>query len=144
MMTFQIIAFAVLGGLLIGSAAGLLMLLSGRIAGVSGMTAAALRIADKGPPWSQAAAFTAGLPLGALTVAALLGRPEVTITSSVPVLAAGGVLVGFGTRLGNGCTSGHGVCGLARLSPRSLAATATFMAAGIATVYVVRHVLGAS
>jgi uncharacterized membrane protein YedE/YeeE len=67
-----------------------------------------------------------------------------TITASVPLLVAGGLLVGFGTRLGNGCTSGHGVCGLARLSPRSLAAVATFMGAGFATVYVARHLLGAS
>ncbi len=66
-----------------------------------------------------------------------------TITSSLPMLVAGGLLVGFGTRLGNGCTSGHGVCGLARLSPRSLAATLAFMGAGIATVFVTRHLLGA-
>ena len=134
---------AVLGGLLIGSAAGLLLILSGRVAGVSGMAAAALRIADKGPRWSQAAAFTVGLPIGAGIVAALVGHTEVTITSSLPLLVAGGLLVGFGTRLGNGCTSGHGVCGLARLSPRSLAATAAFMGAGVATVFVARHVLGA-
>ena len=62
----------------------------------------------------------------------------------MPLLLAGGLLVGFGTRLGNGCTSGHGVCGLARLSPRSLAATATFIAAGVATVFIARHLLGAS
>lgn len=143
MLTSATILSAVIGGLLIGSAAGLLLLLSGRIAGVSGMAAAALRIADKGPPWGQAAAFTIGLPLGASLVAVILGRPEVTITSSLPLLAAGGLLVGFGTRLGNGCTSGHGVCGLARLSPRSLAATAAFMGAGIATVFAARHILGA-
>nr|WP_166178716.1 YeeE/YedE thiosulfate transporter family protein [Altererythrobacter segetis] len=143
MLTSATILSALLGGLLIGSAAGLLLLLSGRIAGVSGMAAAALRIADKGPPWSQAAAFTIGLPIGAAVVLAIVGRPEVTITSSVPLLVAGGLLVGFGTRLGNGCTSGHGVCGLARLSPRSLAATAAFMGAGIATVFVARHILGA-
>ena len=139
----EIILLAVLGGLLIGSAAGLLLVLSGRIAGVSGMAAASLRIADKGPPWGQAVAFTLGLPVGAALVAALLGRPEVAITSSFPLLVAGGLLVGFGTRLGNGCTSGHGVCGLARLSLRSLAATAAFMGAGIATVFVARHLLGA-
>jgi len=144
MLTAAMIAPAVAGGLLIGSAAGLLLLLSGRIAGVSGMVAAGLRIADKGPRWGQAVAFTIGLPVGASVVAALVGRPEVTITSSLPLLIAGGLLVGFGTRLGNGCTSGHGVCGLARLSPRSLAATAAFMGAGIATVLVARHLLGAS
>ena len=144
MLTSTTILSAVLGGLLIGSAAGLLLLLSGRIAGVSGMAAAALRIADKGPPWRKAAAFTIGLPIGAIVVAIVLGRPDMTITSSFPLLVAGGLLVGFGTRLGNGCTSGHGVCGLARLSPRSLAATAAFMGAGVVTVFVARHMLGAS
>jgi uncharacterized membrane protein YedE/YeeE len=142
-MTFTATLPAVAGGLLIGSAAGLLLLLSGRIAGVSGMAARALGIADKGPPWLQAVGFVLGLQSGALIVAAAAGAPAVTITSSTPLLAAGGLLVGYGTRLGNGCTSGHGVCGLARLSPRSIAATATFMSAGIATVFVVRHLLGA-
>lgn len=144
MLTSSSIQLAVLGGLLIGLAAGLLLLLSGRIAGVSGMAAAALRVADKGPSWGQAAAFTIGLPIGAGVVATAFGSQQVTITESVPLLAVGGLLVGFGTRLGNGCTSGHGVCGLARLSPRSLAATAAFMGAGIATVFVARHMLGAN
>ena len=143
-MTVQTIADAVAGGLLIGSAAGLLLILSGRIAGVSGMVARSLKIADSGPPWTQAAAFVLGLVGGALAVSLMHGTPNVTVTSSVPVLIAGGLLVGYGTRLSNGCTSGHGVCGLARLSPRSLAATATFMAAGMATVFLSRHVLGAS
>ncbi|MGZ3258914.1 MAG: YeeE/YedE family protein [Croceibacterium sp.] len=143
MLTSTSVLSAVLGGLLIGSAAGLLLILSGRIAGVSGMAAASLRIADKGPPWGQAVAFTLGMPIGAGLIVVLLGRPEMTITSSLPMLVAGGLLVGFGTRLGNGCTSGHGVCGLARLSPRSLAATLAFMGAGIATVFVTRHLLGA-
>jgi uncharacterized membrane protein YedE/YeeE len=142
-MTFAAALPAVAGGLLIGSAAGLLLLLSGRIAGVSGMAARALGIADKGPPWLQAVGFVLGLQGGALIVALAAGAPAVTITSSVPVLVAAGLLVGFGTRLGNGCTSGHGVCGLARLSPRSLTATATFMSAGVATVFMVRHLLGA-
>lgn len=135
---------AITGGLLIGTAAGLLLMLSGRIAGVSGMAARALRIADKGPPWVQALGFVVGLQGGALVVALAAGAPAVTITSSAPLLIAGGLLVGFGTRLGNGCTSGHGVCGLARLSPRSMAATATFMGAGVATLFLVRHVVGAS
>jgi len=142
-MTFAAALPAVAGGLLIGSAAGLLLLLSGRIAGVSGMAARAFGIADKGPPWLQAVGFVLGLQGGALIVALAAGAPAVTITSSVPVLVAAGLLVGFGTRLGNGCTSGHGVCGLARLSPRSLTATATFMSAGVATVFMVRHLLGA-
>ena len=144
MLTTATILPAIAGGLLIGSAAGLLLLLSGRIAGVSGMAAAALRIADRGPPWIQASGFVLGLPAGALLVGLALGRPEITITSSLPLLVVGGLLVGFGTRLGNGCTSGHGVCGLARLSPRSIAATGAFMAAGVATVFVVRHLVGAA
>lgn len=133
---------AVAGGLLIGAAATLLLILSGRIAGVSGMAAAAAGIATRATPWSQAAAFVIGLPLGAAAVAALVRAPDVQVTSSPGLLVVAGLLVGFGTRLGNGCTSGHGVCGLARLSPRSLAATATFMAAGFATVYVARHLAG--
>jgi uncharacterized membrane protein YedE/YeeE len=143
-MTSTNIISATAGGLLIGSAAGLLLILSGRIAGVSGMAAASVRIADRGPPWLQAAGFIVGLPLGALLIARTLGAPSIEINSSAPLLIAAGLLVGFGTRLGNGCTSGHGVCGIARLSPRSLAATGTFMAAGFATVFVLRHLLAAS
>ncbi len=134
---------AIAGGLLIGAAAALFLLLSGRIAGVSGIAAAATRIADSGPPWLQSVAFVVGIPLGALLVGATLRTPDIEMSSSVPLLIAGGLLVGFGTRLGNGCTSGHGVCGMARLSPRSIAATATFMALGFATVFVVRHLIGA-
>ena len=133
---------ALAGGLLIGLAAAMLLILSGRIAGVSGMAATALGIADKGPPWSQAAAFVAGLPLGAWLIAASVRAPQIDATTSVPLLIGAGLLVGFGTRLGNGCTSGHGVCGVARLSPRSIAATITFMAAGLATVAATRHLVG--
>lgn len=136
------IIYALSGGLLIGCAAALLLLLSGRIAGVSGLLASALRISGGGAPWAQAAAFVIGLPLGATLAAASLRRPDILIDSSLWLLAAGGLLVGFGTRLGSGCTSGHGVCGIARLSPRSLAATASFMAAGFATVFVARHLIG--
>ena len=133
---------ALAGGLLIGSAAALLLLLSGRIAGVSGMAAAATRIADGGPPWPQAASFVVGLPVGAWIVASFVRAPDIAVTSSVPLLIAAGLLVGIGTRIGNGCTSGHGVCGIARLSPRSIAATSTFMASGIATVFVMRQLAG--
>ncbi|MGZ8350785.1 MAG: YeeE/YedE family protein, partial [Allosphingosinicella sp.] len=112
---------AAAGGLLIGTAAALLLVFSGRIAGVSGMVAAATRIADKGTPWPVATAFVIGLPVGAWAVAAWLRAPDIGVTSSVPLLVGAGLLVGFGTRLGNGCTSGHGVCGMARLSPRSIA-----------------------
>lgn len=130
------------GGLLIGSAAALLLLLTGRIAGISGLAARAAGIADSGPAWPQAALFVAALPLGAWLAAMLVRAPAIQVTGSVPLLIAAGLLVGFGTRLGNGCTSGHGVCGMARLSPRSIGATATFMAAGFATVFTVRHLLG--
>jgi uncharacterized membrane protein YedE/YeeE len=136
-------ATAIAGGLLIGGAAALLLLLTGRIAGVSGMAATVVRIADAGPPWRLAAAFVVGLPLGAGTVAAFVSQPNIQVTESVPLLIVAGLLVGFGTRLGNGCTSGHGVCGIGRLSLRSVLATATFMASGIATVFITRHLLGA-
>ena len=135
-------AVAIAGGLLIGGAAALFLLLTGRIAGVSGMTAVVTRIGSSGTPWGQATAFVVGLPLGAALIAAFVRAPEVSVTSSAPLLIAAGLLVGFGTRLGNGCTSGHGVCGIARLSPRSIAATATFMASAVATVFVLRHVVG--
>lgn len=136
-------AFAIGGGLLIGAAAALLLMLTGRIAGVSGMFATVVRIADAGPPWKLAAAFVIGLPIGAAITSLLVRRPDIEVTSSAPLLIAAGLLVGFGTRLGNGCTSGHGVCGIGRLSPRSIAATLTFMAAAIATVFITRHVVGA-
>ena len=133
---------AIGGGLLIGSAAALLLLLTGRVAGVSGMAATATRMGAGGTPWSAAMAFLVGLPVGAALIALLIRTPEVIVTSSVPLLIVAGLLVGFGTRLGNGCTSGHGVCGMARLSPRSIAATATFMVSAAATVFILRHVIG--
>jgi uncharacterized membrane protein YedE/YeeE len=133
---------AIGGGLLIGIAAALLVLLTGRIAGVSGLVATAARMGAGGTPRSQATAFLAGLPIGAALVALMVRTPEVVVTSSVPLLIVAGLLVGFGTRLGNGCTSGHGVCGMARLSQRSIAATATFMASAAVAVFVLRHVIG--
>jgi uncharacterized membrane protein YedE/YeeE len=132
---------ALAGGLLIGLAAALLLLFSGRIAGVSGMIARSIGIADTGIARSQAIAFVVGLPIGALLVSLLVRAPEVTVTGSVPLLIAAGLLVGFGTRMGNGCTSGHGVCGVSRLSPRSLAATAAFMLTGFLTVAAFRFVV---
>jgi uncharacterized membrane protein YedE/YeeE len=133
---------AIAGGVLIGTAASLLLLLSGRIAGVSGMLARATGIADSGPKQPQAAAFVLGLPIGAILIAAFVRIPDVIVTSSIPLLIIAGLLVGFGTRLGSGCTSGHGVCGMARFSPRSLAATVTFMSAGFLLVGLTRHVIG--
>ncbi|HWA49679.1 MAG TPA: YeeE/YedE thiosulfate transporter family protein [Dongiaceae bacterium] len=133
---------ALAGGALIGLAAALLWLALGRIAGISGILGQALRGAT-GAERAWRILFLAGLPLGAW-LAVSLGWT--TIPTSPPaslVLAiAGGLLVGFGTRLGGGCTSGHGVCGLARLSPRSLVATALFMAAGVATTVALRHLIG--
>lgn len=133
---------ALSGGLLIGLAAALLLLMSGRIAGVSGMAARALGIASSGPKRGDAAMFVVGLPLGALLVNAFVRQPAIMVTSSLTVLIISGLLVGFGTRLGKGCTSGHGVCGMARLSPRSLAATAAFMTAGFVVVGVAPHLVG--
>lgn len=130
------------GGVFIGTAAGLLLLLSGRIAGVSGLAATALGISAKREGWPQALTFVVALPVGAFAAAAVVRPPAIEVTSSPLLLLLAGLLVGFGTRLGNGCTSGHGVCGIGRLSVRSLAATATFMAFGLLTVLLARHVLG--
>jgi len=123
-----------IGGLMIGTASAIMLLGLGRIAGVSGLAARATGISVDGAPRSLAAAFIIGLPLGAALVALALGPVEVRFEQGVAALIIGGLVVGFGTRLGSGCTSGHGVCGMSRLSPRSLVATATFMIAGFATV----------
>ena len=133
---------ALSGGLLIGLAAALLLIMSGRIAGVSGMAARMIGFTKGGPKRGEAAMFVLGLPLGALIVSAIAGTPTIVVTSSIAVLIVAGLLVGFGTRLGNGCTSGHGVCGMARLSTRSIVATLTFMAAGFVVVALARHVVG--
>jgi uncharacterized membrane protein YedE/YeeE len=132
---------ALIGGALIGSAAALLLHASGRIAGVSGILGAALapRTADRA--WRVA--FVLGLPLGALLWASVSGRPAgVAMVAPPGVLVVAGLLVGFGTQLGSGCTSGHGVCGLARRSLRSVVATLTFMAVGALTVWLRRRGLG--
>lgn len=121
------------GGVLIGLAAALMLLGSGRIAGVSGITARAVGLSDEGISRAGAWAFVVGLPLGAIIVAALSGGIDASFADPV-TLAVAGLLVGIGTRLGSGCTSGHGVCGVSRFSRRSLVATVTFMVTGIATV----------
>lgn len=126
------------GGLMIGAGAAALLLGNGRIAGISGILGGTL----EGRNLAEGLAFLAGLVGVAALVTLSLGAPEITVTNSAPVLLIGGLLVGFGTRLGGGCTSGHGVCGLSRLSPRSLAATGVFMATAAAVVFVVRHLLG--
>ena len=126
------------GGLLIGLAAAVMLLGLGRIAGVSGLAARATSITGAGAPRGVAIAFVLGLPLGALIIALMTGGIETRFPPSIWPLVIGGLLVGFGTRLGSGCTSGHGVCGLSRLSPRSMLATALFMASGFATVGLLR------
>lgn len=134
---------SLLGGVLLGIAASSLLLLSGRIAGVSGIVAGLLAPSRGEALWR--ALFAAGLVAGGLVASRLhpAGFGPSVQHSSV-ALAAAGILVGFGTRLGNGCTSGHGVCGVARLSTRSIAATATFIAAGVLTVLVTRALAGAA
>jgi len=122
------------GGLMIGVAAMIMLLGLGRIAGVSGLAARVAGITGEGAPWPLAAAFIGGLPVGAMLIASAIAPVEARFAPAVTALLIGGLLVGFGTRLGSGCTSGHGVCGLSRLSLRSLIATATFIGAGFATV----------
>lgn len=126
------------GGLMIGLAAAIMLLALGRIAGVSGLAARATGLSASGAPRNVAVAFILGLPLGALVVSGITGGVHTTFPASPWPLLVGGLLVGFGTRLGSGCTSGHGVCGMSRLSPRSLFATATFMASGFMTVGLLR------
>lgn len=128
------------GGALIGLATAFMLLGAGRIAGVSGIAARATGIAEEGMSRSSAVAFLAGLPFGAALMVAV-GGVEAPALPSVTVLVVAGLLVGFGTRLGSGCTSGHGVCGLSRMSPRSIAATAIFIVAGMATVALARLAL---
>ena len=123
-----------IGGLLIGLAAAVLLLGSGRIAGISGITAKALTVSKEGLPAISAWMFIGGLLLGTVIVQFILGPIEASFTPSAGLLIAAGILVGFGTRMGSGCTSGHGVCGMSRLSPRSLIATGSFIASGIVTV----------
>ena len=130
---------ALAGGIMIGLAAAAFALLNGRIAGVSGILGGLLRPAPGDVAWR--AAFIAGLLIAPWAYAAFASLPESTIEATYPVVVLAGLLVGLGTRYGAGCTSGHGVCGMARLSRRSLVATACFMAAGFATVFVVRHVV---
>jgi hypothetical protein len=130
---------ALAGGLLIGLAAAAFVLVNGRIAGISGILGGLFRPAPGDVAWRIA--FVAGLVAAPFAYALFAPLPAVRIDAGAGTLAAAGLLVGVGTRYGSGCTSGHGVCGLARLSPRSLVATVSFMAAGFATVFVLRHVL---
>ncbi len=130
-----------IGGIMIGLSAGLFLLLSGQLSGISGILENLLRPSERSLYWSIA--YIVGLPLGATLVALLAPAvaPTVRIANAPLLLIAGGVLVGYGARLGGGCTSGHGVCGLPRFSMRSILATAIFMATAAATVFVTRHMI---
>lgn len=128
------------GGLLIGIAAAMLLLFNGRIAGISGIVGGLFRPAGGDSGWRVA--FLLGLIGAPLIYALAAPLPAVRIDADMATLVVAGLLVGIGTRYGSGCTSGHGVCGLSRLSPRSMVATACFMLAGFATVFIVRHLIG--
>jgi len=132
-------ASALIGGAIIGAAAALFAVLNGRIAGVSGILGGLARPQPGDISWRIA--FVAGLVAAPLAWGFFAALPEIRVDTSYFTLAAAGLLVGIGTRYGGGCTSGHGVCGVARLSPRSIVATLAFMAAGFATVYIARHLI---
>ena len=133
------VAPALIGGALIGAAAALLVLFNGRVAGISGIVGGLLRPHRGDVEWR--AAFVIGLILAPLLYRVLAPLPEIRIEAGSGLIILAGLLVGVGTRYGAGCTSGHGICGLSRRSPRSIVATLSFMAAGFATVFVMRHLL---
>ncbi len=130
---------ALIGGAIIGAAVALFVVLNGRIAGISGILGGLARPQAGDVSWRIA--FVAGLVAAPLAWGLLAALPEIRIDASFPALVAAGLLVGVGTRYGGGCTSGHGVCGVSRASPRSIAATVAFMAAGFATVFIARHLI---
>ncbi|MBC7192820.1 YeeE/YedE family protein [Marinobacter sp.] len=130
---------ALAGGALIGVAAAILLMFNGRIAGISGILGSLLTTRGADLPWRIA--FIGGLVLAPVLWMMAGPLPAIEINAGYPVLICAGLLVGIGTRYGSGCTSGHGVCGLSRFSPRSLVATLSFMAAGFITVYIVRHII---
>lgn len=131
---------ALAGGAMIGIAAAILLLFNGRIAGISGILGGILTASPGDIPWR--AAFVIGLLLAPVIWLMVSELPPIEINAGYPVIVIAGLLVGIGTRYGSGCTSGHGVCGISRFSPRSLVATVTFMAAGFVTVFIVRHLIG--
>ncbi|MBL0419028.1 YeeE/YedE family protein [Ramlibacter sp. AW1] len=132
---------SLIGGAIIGLAAAMFVLLNGRIAGISGILGGLLKPARGDIGWRVA--FLIGMVGSPLLYALFTAVPSVQIDAGYGALVLAGLLVGIGTRYGSGCTSGHGVCGISRLSPRSLVATASFMAAGFVTVFVLRHLIGA-
>jgi hypothetical protein len=131
---------ALAGGVLIGLAIAVLLLTHGRIAGISGVLSGLLHRNKGDAAWR--AAFVVGLIVAPVLYGIFSALPESRVEAGWPLLILAGLLVGFGTRYGSGCTSGHGVCGLSRLSPRSMLATGAFMVAGFVTVFVVRHLIG--
>lgn len=132
------------GGVLIGAAAAIMVVWLGRIAGISGIVGNLLQASTWRSPqqWAWRLAFVVGMLAAPLVWQLFEPLPQVHMPRNPLLIIAAGLLVGFGTRLGSGCTSGHGVCGLSRLSLRSLAATLVFMATGVITVFVLRHVVG--
>lgn len=143
-MTIDWIAFtpwaATIGGVVLGAAVALLVLANGRVAGISGIVGGLLHPRSGDIGWRLA--FVAGLVISPLVYAAFVATPAIMIDASFPIMILAGVIVGVGVRYGGGCTSGHGVCGISRLSPRSVVATVSFIATGFATVYVLRHLIG--
>ena len=140
-MTYQSVLDAICGGALIGLGAAIMLLWNGKIAGVGGITRGLLHF--RAGDWAWRSAFVGGLLVGG--AAFYVTNPavfQITTDRSLPVVAAAGLLIGFGGVVANGCTSGHGVCGVSRLSPRSIVATATFIAAGIVTVFAYNLVAG--
>lgn len=133
---------ALIGGLVIGVSAVLFMLVNGRIAGISGIVGGLLRPVKHDVLWRIA--FVSGMIMAPLTYRLFAPLPEIQVDTDYPFLMLAGLLVGIGTRYGSGCTSGHGICGISRLSPRSLVATASFMTSGIITVFIMRHLLGSA
>ena len=130
---------SLIGGLILGFSTLIFILVNGRIAGISGILGGLLT-PSKSDIWWRVA-FIAGLMMAPWIYRLFATLPAIQINASYPILVLAGLLVGFGTRLGSGCTSGHGICGLSRLSPRSLVATGAFMAAGFITVFIVRHMI---
>ncbi|MBC7751879.1 MAG: YeeE/YedE family protein [Candidatus Saccharibacteria bacterium] len=131
---------AFIGGLIIGTSAVLFILLNGRIAGISGIVGGLLKPIKHDVLWRVV--FIVGMLMAPLGYSLFAPLPNIQVDANYPLLVLAGLLVGFGTRYGSGCTSGHGICGISRLSPRSIIATCSFMASGIITVFLMRHVLG--
>ncbi len=132
---------ALMGGALIGISAALFILLNGRIAGITGIIGGLFKPSANDVGWRIA--FTAGLIIAPIIWLLFAQLPEIQIDASYSTLGIAGLIVGFGARLGSGCTSGHGVCGISRLSPRSIIATLAFMGTGFLTVFIMRHLIGA-